>query len=136
MEPSGIELPGARARGTPPSSGRIRTCAEDFRVEELLGFRASGDGPHLLLRVEKTRRNTVDVVRMLAAYAGLSVRDVGYSGLKDKHAVASQWFTVPYSPGVDWEAFDGSGVRILGYERHHRKLRREVVDYRDVTRPG
>ena len=42
-----------RAHGAPVLSARIRTTAEDFFVEELPGFEASGAGEHLLLTVEK-----------------------------------------------------------------------------------
>lgn len=114
----------ARAYGAPTSAGRIRQCAADFRVDEQLGFEASGTGGHLLLQVEKTSLNTVDVVKALAAHAGVAPREVGYSGLKDRHAVCTQWFTVPFSPTVDWRAFVQSGFRILGCERHNRKLKR------------
>lgn len=114
----------AHAHGTPASAGRIRRSAADFRVDEQLGFEASGAGGHLLLRVEKTGLNTVDVAKALAAHAGVALRDVGYSGLKDRHAVCTQWFTVPYSPTVDWRGFAPPGLRVLGSDRHNRKLKR------------
>lgn len=124
MKPLGAGSERARAHGAPASAGRIRRCAADFRVDEQLGFEASGTGGHLLLQVEKTNLNTVDVAKALAAHAGVAPRDVGYSGLKDKHAVCTQWLTVPFSPTVDWRAFAPPGFRILGRERHHRKLKR------------
>lgn len=113
-----------RAWGEPVSKGEIRRQAEDFRVDELLGFEPSGEGAHVLLHVEKTGRNTVDVAGDLAAHARCHPRDLGYSGLKDKHAVCRQWFSVPSSPAVDWAAFEGPGIRVLRAQRHHRKLRR------------
>lgn len=114
----------AYAYGVPASAGRIRQRAADFRVDEQLGFEASGDGGHVLLQVEKTGLNTIDVAKALAAHAGAAPRDAGYSGLKDRHAVCTQWFTVPFSPTVDWRAFAAPGLRILGCERHNRKLKR------------
>jgi tRNA pseudouridine13 synthase len=117
-------LENARVLGTPASSGYIRQCAGDFRVDERLAFAASGSGGHLLLQVEKTGLNTVDVAGMLAAHGGVAPRDVGYSGLKDRHAVCTQWFTLPFSSSVDWQTFQRTGVRILFSERHNRKLKR------------
>lgn len=114
----------ARTRGEPGSTGVIRRRPGDFRVEELLGFEASGDGEHVLLHVEKTGLNTADVAAALAAHAGAATRDAGYSGLKDRNAVCNQWFTVPWSSSVDWGAFARDGIRVLAHGRHHRKLKR------------
>lgn len=110
--------------GNPTATGSIRQRTGDFRVDERLGFEASGEGEHVLLQVEKTGLNTVDVANMLAAHAGSSIRDVGYSGLKDKYAVCTQWFTVRCSAGVDWAALQQGGMRILKAQRHGRKLKR------------
>ena len=40
-------------------------------------------------------RNTVDVARLLARAAACSQRDIGYSGLKDRNSISTQWFSVP-----------------------------------------
>jgi tRNA pseudouridine13 synthase len=47
------------------------------------------------LRVEKRTANTRWVAAEIARLAGVASRDVGYAGLKDRHAVAVQWFSVP-----------------------------------------
>lgn len=122
MHPSSIRP--ARAGGTPVCTGLIRHTLEDFRVSEQLGFDASGEGPHVLLRVEKTGRTTGEVAELLAGHAGAPVRDVGYSGLKDKHAVAEQWFTVPAPDRITWRDFRPTGVRVISARRHRRKLKR------------
>ena len=83
------------AHGGPLATGRIRVQPEDFVVREDLGFEASGDGEHLLLKVRKWDTNTKWVAKKLAERAGVRVREVGYSGLKDRHAVTEQAFTVP-----------------------------------------
>lgn len=124
MKLQGNGMERARAMGVPASTGRIRQCAGDFRVDECLGFDASGAGGHLLLQVEKTGLNTIDVAKALAGYAGAALRDVGYSGLKDRHAVCTQWFSLPYAPSVDWQDWEPPGLRILRRDRHHRKLKR------------
>jgi len=95
-------------------------------VEERLGFQPDGDGPHWWLRVEKTGFNTADVARMLAAHLGVPLRNVGYSGLKDRYAVCTQWFSLPHCPTADWPGFEAPGVRILEAVRHRRKLKRGV----------
>lgn len=97
---------------------------DDFVVLEDLGFAPSGSGAHLLLRVRKTGHNTQWVARRLAALAGCAAREVGYAGLKDRHARTEQWFSVPggadqIEAGVEIEP----GVEILEAHAHHRKLR-------------
>lgn len=114
----------ARAHGAPLFSAVIRSKADDFDVTEELGFEFSGDGEHDYLFVEKTNANTEWVSRQLAQYAEVPARDVGYAGLKDRHAVTRQWFSVPRWHSPDWSRLEHEGVRLLDLQRHNRKLRR------------
>ena len=114
----------ARAHGETSFAGSIRERPEDFVVDEVLGFEPSGDGEHDLVKVRKTSANTAWVARQLASFAGIPARDVGYCGLKDRHAVTTQWFSVRRIGSNDWDAFEAEGVEILGAEPHRRKLRR------------
>jgi tRNA pseudouridine13 synthase len=120
------ELPNwARAHGPVTLSARMRSTLEDFRVDEVLGFAADGDGPHVLLLVEKRGANTHWVADQLARHAGVSGREVGYAGLKDRHAVTTQHFTLPLDrkPEPDWDALGIPDIRVLKSERHRRKLK-------------
>lgn len=116
----------ARAYGLPPVTATIRSAPDDFQVTELLDIDFSGDGEHDWLRIEKTGANTAWVAEQLARHAGVSPRDVGYSGLKDRHAVTKQWFSVrrPTGDGTQWAALDVEGVVLLEQHRHQRKLKR------------
>ncbi len=116
----------ARAHGPPLFAATIRQQLEDFVVDELLGFEFSGDGEHDYLLVEKRAANTEWVGRQLAAFAGVPARDVGYSGMKDRHAVTRQWFSVPRWNEPDWRRLEIDGVCVLEQRRHHRKLKRGV----------
>ncbi|MGB5102860.1 MAG: tRNA pseudouridine(13) synthase TruD, partial [Steroidobacteraceae bacterium] len=114
------------AYGPPPASGRIRVAPEDFQVEELLGFEPDGSGAHLLLVVEKRGANTGWVASQLARLAGIHPRDVGYSGLKDRHAVTRQSYSLPWPAAAPVDAcldWCGEGFRVLAASRHGRKLR-------------
>ncbi|MFQ5610281.1 MAG: tRNA pseudouridine(13) synthase TruD, partial [Woeseiaceae bacterium] len=107
-------------------SAIIRTQASDFIVDEVLGFSPDGEGEHDFLVIRKTGANTAWVARQLAHYAGIPARDVGYGGLKDRHAITTQAFTVrrPGRAAPDWSRFVASGVEIRAIARHGRKLRR------------
>lgn len=118
----------AFAHGGPPMQGLLRASAEDFVVEEVLGFEPDGTGEHVFLRVEKRHANTEWVARQLALAAAVPPGSVGFSGLKDRHAVARQTFSVqlPGRVGPDWNALDIEGVDVLAVNRHSRKLKRGV----------
>jgi len=114
----------ARAHGDPLFAARIRARPVDFEVTEELGFELSGDGEHDYLFIEKTAANTDWVLRQLAVHAGVPAKDVGCAGLKDRHAVTRQWFSVPRWHAPNWGQLDIEGVRLLEQHRHNRKLRR------------
>jgi tRNA pseudouridine13 synthase len=122
-------LESPRAYGAPLARGTLRTEPEDFVVEEDLGFTASGAGQHVLLKVRKRNANTQWVSRELAKLCGCHPRDVGYAGLKDRRAIAIQWFTVPKSQ-LSLEAW--CEVRhpefdVLEANAHTRKLPRGAL---------
>lgn len=117
------------AYGTPPLSARLRVSPEDFVVEEILGYEADGEGEHALLWVEKRGANTDWIARELARYAGIPPLNVGYAGLKDRHAVTRQMFSVGLAgkPEPDWSAFPSTEAKVLSVARHRRKLKRGAL---------
>lgn len=125
-----VDLPvWAYVHGSPSGQGKIRTAPEDFVVTEHLSFEPSGSGEHVFLYIEKTGENTEYVARQLSRFAGVTQRDVSYAGLKDRHAVASQWFSVwlPGKADPDWSQFSSETVKVLHTARHARKLKRGVL---------
>ncbi|HEV2441750.1 MAG TPA: tRNA pseudouridine(13) synthase TruD [Steroidobacteraceae bacterium] len=118
-----------RAHGAPLSSGRLRAEPEDFLVEEDLGFEPAGAGQHVLLKVRKRDANTQWIARELARACGCRQADVGYAGLKDRRAVATQWFTVPQSRLLpdDWVGVGSDEYEVLEAHRHNRKLPRGAL---------
>ncbi len=107
----------------PAIRGQLRTRPEDFEVEEQLPFELAGQGEHAWLRIRKRGVNTDRVAQALARAAGVPRRAVGYAGMKDRHAVAVQWFSV-HLPGREAPAWDGLGaeIEVLEAARHTRKL--------------
>ncbi|MEO1202808.1 MAG: tRNA pseudouridine(13) synthase TruD [Pseudomonadota bacterium] len=116
----------ACAHGGPVAAAALRTAPEDFIVDELLDVEFTGDGEHDWLKIEKRGSNTDWIARQLARHADTRPSDVGYAGLKDRHAVTTQWFSIWRRAGadVDWTSFAADGARVLAVERHQRKLRR------------
>lgn len=124
-----LALAPPRAYGEPPCSGILRQEPEDFRVEEDLGFAPDGAGAHLLLKVRKRNANTAWVAQQLARELGCAVREVGFAGLKDRRALAIQWFSLPASPRALAQApgLERSEFVVLEAHRHGRKLPRGAL---------
>ncbi len=116
------------AYGEPLVTGLIRQQPQDFLVEEILGFEPEGEGEHVFLLIEKTGLNTAQVADRLARLANVPVRQVSYAGLKDRHAVTRQWFSVhlPGNQSCDWLSLNSADLSVLQQTRHLRKLRRGV----------
>jgi tRNA pseudouridine13 synthase len=123
-----LALEPPRVLGPRPASGIVRADPSDFVVEERLGFDPDGGAAHLLLYVEKSDANTLFVARELAKRTGCAPADVGFAGLKDRRAIARQWFSVPATPGAKVLAgAEGQGFRVLSAHPHSRKLRRGAL---------
>lgn len=115
----------AFAYGQPEVRGVIRSRTDDFEVNEELGYELSGEGEHLYLLVEKRNQNTGWAAEQLARGLGVPLRDVGYAGLKDRHALTRQWFSMhlPGRDDPDLSTLRIDDIAILQQVRHHRKLR-------------
>jgi tRNA pseudouridine13 synthase len=126
-----------RAHGDPVLSATIRSTPEDFRVEEIDGFAASGSGEHLLLTVEKRDMTTTFAAKRIAEWAGVGEMAIGYAGLKDRHAVTRQRFSVhlPKRIAPDIETLSdnaagsdpGPALRVLAHDWHAKKLPRGAL---------
>lgn len=118
-----------RAYGDAVLKGKYRSCPEDFIVEEINAFEAHGEGEHLLLTIEKRGLNTAFVAKELAKWAGIGEMGIGYAGLKDRHAVTRQRFSVhlPKKIAPDFDALNIEGVKLIEWQWHHRKLPRGAL---------
>jgi len=112
------------------ASGWLKSRNEDFCVHEIPLALPCGDGEHIWLEIEKSGVNTGWIAKQLADIAGVKEMDVGYAGLKDRHAITRQWFSI-YLPRVEIPDFSAleqtpsdEQVRILQVRRHSKKLRR------------
>ncbi len=107
----------------PGIGGRIGPLEEDFVVEEIPAYTPSGSGEHWYVRVQKRGQNTRDAALALSRAARVGERDVGYAGMKDKHAITTQWFSLPgaSAPPDTWSLPEG--LSLLEVSRHANKLR-------------
>jgi len=115
--PNAYRATGARAM--------LKSVNEDFVVTELPLQLPCGEGEHLWLDIEKNGANTAFVAQQLAAAAGVPESDVGYAGLKDRHAITRQWFSIhlPKAETPDLTVLRHPEFQVLGQARHLKKLR-------------
>ena len=118
-----------RAGGEPPCRARLRLAAADFQVAEVLNFAPSGEGQHVLVQIRKRNANTEWVAGRLARLAGVSRRAVADAGLKDRHALTDQWFSVDLAGREEprWALLNDEQITMLQHVRHQRKLRHGAV---------
>ena len=117
---------------------QLKVSPADFFVDEVLDLTGEltapeptevrGRGEHLCVRLEKVGDNTEFVARELARLTHCRNFDVGFCGLKDRHAVTRQWFSL-YRPGREAEDADllqgiSSRWPVVSAFRDARKLRR------------
>jgi len=107
----------------PGTGGVLRRSANDFRVDEVPLYEASGEGEHVYLRIRKRGISTFEAIRRLAQDLDVPERAIGYAGLKDARAVTTQWISVC---GADEERVTTLAVpriEVLEVRRHGNKLR-------------
>jgi len=108
--------------------GRIKSEAAHFVVEEIPLYAASGEGEHVYVRHRRADRTTRELVLALARAFGLDPRDIGYAGMKDKRAIATQTFSLQLHHAeladVARRIESEVGGEVLDVQRHLNKLRR------------
>ncbi len=106
-------------------SAELKTEPEDFVVvEEFDEASFSGVGEHVCLQIRKREQNTRWIAAALAEVAGVAERDIGFCGMKDRHAVTTQWFSVAHVGEWRMPALAIPDCEVLQVVRHQRKLRR------------
>src|SRR6187551_2105172 len=96
---------------------------ERFIVEEIPAYPPSGEGDHTFLWIEKRGLTTFDAISAVALALGVSPRDVGYAGMKDRHATTRQWLSVPKGDPEVAQTIRRPELTVLAAVRHPHKLR-------------
>ena len=115
----------------PLKQATYKAHTTDFVVNELLPLAFTGEGEHLWLHIQKSGMNTAYLAKLLSEWAEIPLRDVGFSGLKDRHALTTQWFSLripkkqlPDSEFAPVDISANESVTILEQQWHNKKLNR------------
>ncbi len=102
---------------------RVKSRPDDFMVDEEPAYELCGKGDHLYIQVEKKGWSMERLLLHLREALDVSQAEIGYAGLKDKHAVTRQWLSVPARCEERLSKVDNGAVRLLDTNRHTNKLR-------------
>jgi len=101
----------------------FKQSPRDFVVEEIPLYEFSGEGEHLILFIRKKNLSTNEMIGQFARYLGIKNRDIGYAGLKDKHAMTKQYISINKQYEEALENFNFEGIKIISKTYHNNKLR-------------
>jgi tRNA pseudouridine13 synthase len=128
--------------------GRLKDRPEDFVVEEIAAYPPSGTGEHVFVRFTKRDTTTLDAARAFAHALECDPREIGFAGMKDKRAVATQTISLHAPRGTDPKAIAAralslsvEGIVVHEAAPHGNKLKpghlegnRFAITVRDVAR--
>ena len=98
--------------------------SRDFIVDEIPLYTFTGEGEHLIVHVRKKDMTTWEMISAIAKYCKIKQRDIGYAGLKDKHAMTMQYISLLAKDNEEkLKTFNHEKIKILGTYRHNNKIR-------------
>lgn len=101
----------------------FNSSARDFTVEEIPLYTFTGEGEHLVLQIRKKDMTTWEMLDTISNHVGIRRRDIGYAGLKDKHAMTIQYISVMAVHEEKLKSFTHEKIKILTSIRHNNKIR-------------
>jgi tRNA pseudouridine13 synthase len=117
---------------------KLKQTPTDFIVEEIPNFTMSPEkDEHTVFLLEKQEVDTFDAIRRIAQRLHISLFEIGYAGLKDKHALARQYVSIPTKYNVQGLKLESMVLRLVGYSRKKIKIgdligNRFMITVRDV----
>ena len=107
----------------PGTGGVMREKLEDFIVEEIPRYEASGTGEHLYVTFQKAGLSTHEAIRRIGNAVKVAPNRVGYAGLKDARAITRQTISMQGVSEAQVMAIEAPGVTVMAARRHTNKLR-------------
>ena len=112
----------------PGIGGKIRQKTSHFIVEEIPVYNPEGIGDHLYVNITKENLTTREVQLRLADLFKIKPEDIGKAGLKDKHAITTQTFSVLFNDHASPDEItpiieDNIPIKVNWAKYHNNKLR-------------
>jgi len=102
---------------------KLKQLPADFIVDEIPDYPLSSEkDEHTIFLLQKQEVDTFDAIRQIAYRLHISLFEIGYAGLKDKHALARQYISIPTKYNVQGLKFDSVVLTFVGYSRKKMKI--------------
>jgi tRNA pseudouridine13 synthase len=101
----------------------FNSSPRDFTVEEIPLYDFTGEGEHLVLTVRKKELTTWEMLDIISGHIGIKRKEIGYAGLKDKHAMTIQSISIPAKFEEKMRSFEHPQIKILNSIKHNNKIR-------------
>jgi len=92
---------------------KLRRIPEDFEVFEYNTLPVGGRGEFAVYELQKTGWTTLDALDRIARELSIPRYCISHAGLKDRHAVTSQWITIRRGPRTNY-ANSGFSLKYQG----------------------
>ncbi len=107
----------------PGVGGIIKRFDDDFLVEEIPRYAASGTGTHVYFMIEKRGMPTLAAIRRIADRLDRKPNEIGYAGLKDAHGLTRQWLSLEHVDEQLVADLSLEGIQVKTVGRHTNKLK-------------
>src|SRR3989338_5285007 len=102
---------------------KLKQLPEDFRVEELSSIDISQEKKGFkVYSLEKKGMETFSLLAYLSKKNNIPLRDFRIAGLKDRHAITNQKFTIPSKYSINTLIEPNFKITFLGYSNEPMKL--------------
>jgi len=113
---------------------KLKQLPEDFKVEEISSINISEEKKgYKVYLLEKKSIETFSLLAYLSRKNKVPVRDFGIAGLKDRHAVTKQYFTIPSKYDIKTTEEKNFKITFLGYANKALGLGDLIGNKFDIT---
>jgi len=102
---------------------KLKQLPNDFFVEEIPIISFSQDKKaHSIFIMEKAELDTFEAVRLISKKTNIPLFEIGYAGLKDKHARTRQYISIPSHYQLKFQNNDKLKLFFVGYNNKKIKI--------------
>ncbi len=102
---------------------KLKQQPADFMVEEIPDYTISTvKNEHTVFLLEKQEIDTFDAIRRIAQRLRLPLFEIGYAGLKDRHAFTRQYLSIPTKYNIQALQMDFMSLTLVGYSQKKIKI--------------
>jgi tRNA pseudouridine13 synthase len=102
---------------------KLKQLPTDFIVEEIPNIRFTQEkDDQTIFLLEKKEIDTYNAIQSIAKKFHIPLSEIGYAGLKDKHALTRQYISIPTHYKVQNTEINALKIQLAGYHRKKIKI--------------